>query len=309
MARPNFDQWLASAKPSELDTMIPSAGLHFFAPLSDDAATIAYKLNDQPRQAALPPSAEWREGKTKPKAVYLNQGAILEVPDAGDFEGDQPFSVAAWVKLPANDGSASILARMDDQNAFRGWDLWIEGRRVGAHIINKWPENALKAVTKDQLPADQWVHVAFVYDGSRKAAGLKVYVNGQLQPLNVAADSLTDTIRTQVPLKIGQRHTTSPLSGASIEDVRIYARTLADGETSSLASAALLASVQAAAPEARNPADVDSLFTWWLTNLDETAKDLVTKRDELTRERNDIQARSAVTHVMQERPIRPWPMC
>ncbi|HEX6960219.1 MAG TPA: DUF1553 domain-containing protein, partial [Lacipirellula sp.] len=180
-----------------------------------------------------------------------------------------------------------------------------EGRRIGAHIINKWPENALKAVTKDQLPADQWVHVAFVYDGSRKAAGLKVYVNGQLKPLNIAADSLTETIRTNVPLKIGQRHTSSPLSGASIEDVRIYGRTLAASETSSLASAALLASVQAAAPEARKPADVESLFTWWLANLDETAKELVARREELTRERNDIQARSAVTHVMQERDTAP----
>ena len=38
-------------------------------------------------------------------------------------------------------------------------------------------------MTRDQLPADQWVHVAVVYDGSRKAAGLKVYVNGQPQPI------------------------------------------------------------------------------------------------------------------------------
>jgi hypothetical protein len=302
LARPRFDQWLATAKPADLDTMIPSAGLHFAAPLSDDAATIAFKVNDQPREATLPPTAEWRDGKTKPKAVYLNQGAILEVADAGDFEGDEPFSVAAWVKLPANDGSASILARMDEANGYRGWDFWIEGRRIGAHIINKWPENAVKAVTTDQLPADQWVHVAFVYDGSRKAAGLKVYVNGQAKPLNVSSDSLSETIRTQVPLKIGQRHNSSPLSGASIEDVRIYNRTLADSETSSLASAALLASVQTAKPEARNAADVDALFTWWLANLDETARELVAKRDELTRERNDIQARSSVTHVMQERP-------
>jgi hypothetical protein len=304
-ARPRFDEWLVIAKPADLDTMIPSAGLHFAAPLSDDATTIGFKVNDQPREAALPSTAEWREGKTKPNAVYLNQGAILEVSDAGDFEGDQPFSVAAWVKLPANDGSASILARMDEANGYRGWDFWIEGRRIGAHIINKWPENAIKAVTTDQLPADQWVHVAFVYDGSRKAAGLKVYVNGQPKPMNVAADSLTETIRTTVPLKIGQRNNSSPLSGASIEDVRIYNRTLADSETSSLASAALLASVQAAIPEARNAADVDSLFTWWLANLDETAKELVGKRDGLVRERNDIQARSSVTHVMQERPEPP----
>jgi len=65
----------------------------------------------------------------------------------GDFEGDQPFTSAAWIKWPANDSSAAILARMDDGNDYRGWDLWVEGRRVGAHIINKWQDNALKVVT------------------------------------------------------------------------------------------------------------------------------------------------------------------
>ncbi|MBA3481284.1 MAG: DUF1549 domain-containing protein, partial [Pirellulales bacterium] len=195
-ARPEFDAWLAEAKLADIESWIPSAGMQMHVPLGDDAATLAYKVNDQTREAALPATAEWRPGRVKPKAVYLNQGSILEVPEAGDFEGEQAFSVAAWVKLPANDSSGSILARMDDEHDYRGWDLWIEGRRIGAHIIHKWPENAIKAVTTDQLPADEWVHVTLVYDGSRKAAGIKVYVNGQAKPMNVAADALSATTRT-----------------------------------------------------------------------------------------------------------------
>jgi hypothetical protein len=191
---------------------------------------------------------------------------------------------------------------MDDQHDFRGWDFWMEGRRVGAHIINKWPENALKVVTQDQLPADEWVHVAVVYDGSRKAAGVKVYVNGQLKPTNVQADALTETIRTSVPLKIGQRHTTAPLSGVSVEDVRIYSRSLDASEVSSLANAAVVESVLAATPEARVAADVETVFGWWLSNLDEEYKRLAGERDGLARERAEIQARGTIAHVMQERP-------
>ena len=174
------------------------------------------------------------------------------MPDAGDFDTNQPFSYAAWVKLPANDG-----VRRDPgphgrrPTTIRGWDLWVEGRRIGTHIINKWPENALKVVTRDQLPADQWTHVAITYDGSSKAAGVKVYVNGKPQPTNVQADSLNGTIRTDVPFKIGQRHKSSPLSGATIQDVRVYARQLADGEVASLAKSALSA-VVAAPPEKRS---------------------------------------------------------
>jgi mono/diheme cytochrome c family protein len=301
-ARPAFDAWLAAAKPTDLDTWIPSAGLHLHAPLNDGGNAVAYKLESAAAEAPLPATAEWREGKMGSKAAYLNQGAILEVPAAGDFEGDQPFSVSAWIKLPANDSSGSIVARMDDGHDFRGWDFWIEGRRIGAHVIHKWPENAIKALTTEQLPADQWLHVALVYDGSRKAAGIKVYVNGEAKPMAAAADALTATTRTTVPLKVGQRHATSPLSGVSLQDVRIYARDIATSEVSSLANAALLTSVVVASAESRVAADVDSLFGWWLANIDESAKSLVANRDELTRERSDIQARGTIAHVMQERP-------
>ena len=62
------------------------------------------------------------------------------------------------------------------------------------------------------------------YDGSGKAAGLKIYVNGALQPTKTQADTLTKTIRTEVPLKVGQRHTSSRLEQTLIHTVRIYDR-------------------------------------------------------------------------------------
>ena len=115
------------------------------------------------------------------------------------------------------------------------------------------------------------------------------------------ADSLTGTIRTTVPLKIGQRHKSSPLSGATIQDVRVYARRLADGEIASLANSALSA-VVAAPPDKRSEADVDSLYDWWLTSRDETFKTLAQQHDALMREQADIKARGTIAHVMQEKP-------
>ena len=190
---------------------------------------------------------------------------------------------------------------MDDGNGFRGWDMWVEGRRVGTHIINRWPENAIKVVTSDPLPADEWVHVTVTYDGTRKASGVKVFVNGQAKPVNVTADSLTESTLTAVPLKVGQRHQSSPLSGASIEDVRIYDRLLSDSEANSLGNAALFAAVIAAPPEARKPADLDALYGWRFSNVDERGKELIARRDALTREQSDIRARGTIAHIMQER--------
>ena len=300
-ARPEFKTWMAKAKRQDFDAWIPSAGLQLSAPLNDGGDEIAYRIDDQEAKAPRVSTVEWREGKTGAQAAYLNQGSALELANVGDFEGDQAFSTAAWVKLPANDASGAILARMDDGKDFRGWDLWTEGRRVGTHIIHKWPENAVKVVTSEPLPADEWVHVAVTYDGSRKAGGVKVYVNGVAKPLSVTADSLTETTRTEVPLKIGQRHTSSPMSGISIEDVRIYARQLSASEATSLANAAVFAKLLAAPAKERDEEGLKALSGWWLTNIDEQGKRLAEERDALARERSDIQSRGTITHVMQEK--------
>ena len=130
-------------------------------------------------------------------------------------------------------------------------------------------------------------------------------VNGKSQPTNVQADTLTETIRTNVPFKIGQRNKTAPLSGASIQDVRVYARRLADGEVASLAQSALSA-VVAAPPEKRSQADLDSLYDWWLTSLDDKYQTTIEEaRMRSLREQADIQARSTTGYVMQEKPEPP----
>ena len=95
--------------------------------------------------------------------------------------------------------AGSIVARMDNTSGFRGWDLWLEGNRLGTHVINAWPDNALKAVARTPLKANEWYHVAVTYDGSRKAAGIKIFLNGAVQEMDVQADKLTETTRTGVP--------------------------------------------------------------------------------------------------------------
>jgi hypothetical protein len=279
---------------------MPTADLELSVPLNDGVQVVKYEVRGQLAESPLPPTAEWRPGRVSPNAAYLNQGTILELPSVGDFDSNQAFSFSAWVKLPANDGSGAILARMNEDDGFRGWDLWVEGRRIGAHLVHKWQENALKVVTKDQIPGNQWVHVTIAYDGTSKAVGVQVYINGKQQPTNVIADSLAGTIRTKVPFKIGQRHKSAPLSGATIEDVRVYARRLPDNEIVTLSNSAL-AAVVATPADKRSKEDLDSLYEWWLTGRDEAFKKLSADHATKTREQNDIKARGTIAHVMQEK--------
>jgi hypothetical protein len=191
---------------------------------------------------------------------------------------------------------------MDDQHDFRGWDLWVQNGRVGAHIINKWPQDALKVVSKSPVKAGQWAHVFVTYDGSGRAEGVRVYVNGVSQETEFEANALKSTIRTTVPLKVGQRNTTSPLDGLDLQDVRLYGRTLKPAEVEQLAKATRACWLAEKPAAARTAAEKNELFDWWLVGLDEGFKATAGRLGELQREETAIRSRGTVAHVMQEKP-------
>jgi hypothetical protein len=305
-ARPEFDRWLAATKAEPAAAAIPTEGLRFHAPLSEGAGkTFNFVVDGKARQVSLDSGFKWEEGKAAPMAFSLKPGATIELADVGDLEGNQGFSYGAWIKLPRVDQFGAVFARMDNANGYRGWDLWCEGGKIGAHIINRWPENALKAVTKTPLKANEWQHVFIVYDGSNRVAGLKVYVNGVVQQTEVQADSLKDTIRTAVPLKIGQRNTSERLGQVLVQDVRIYGRALTAAEVGQLAGYDRLKTLLAKAPEARTAPEVTEIYEWWIATQDQPYKDTKTRLDALQREEAALRSRGAVAHVMQERNGEP----
>jgi hypothetical protein len=269
-ARPEFDRWLAAAKPDELAASVPAEGLRLAA------------------NAPAPDSAAWPEVR-------------FEAADAGDFEKDQAFSYGAWIKLPRQGMTGSALARMDNTRDYRGWDLWLENNRVATHIIHKWPDDALKVVAKGEVPANVWTHVLATYDGSGKAAGVRIYINGQLQETKVDVDALRDTIRTKVPFKLGQRHNGQGLSGAAVQGLRIYARALAPGEVDRIAWAERVATLARTPADKRASTEVNAAFAWWLRTLDPASKDLRTRLATLEAEESTIKSRGTFAHVMHER--------
>ncbi len=301
-AQPEFEKWLVSATPEIFASKLPEEGLHFHAAFNEGAdQPVHVTAGSKTRQIVLSPNASWQSGHVGSYALELTKGAVAELPDVGDFDKDQPFSCGAWVKLAPNDSYGAIVARMDNGQNYRGWDFWVQGRRVGTHIISAWNQDAIKVVTKDPIPANQWTHVLFTYDGSGRAAGVKVYVNGQVKPTNVESDTLRSSTRTAVPFKIGQRNTSDPISGAVIQDLRIFTRTLSPQEVETLAKATRYASIMAKSVDQRTDAETEELFGWWLLNLDPPSMAISQEIARLEREQNDIKSRATVAHVMQER--------
>jgi len=75
-----------------------------------------------------------------------------------------------------------------------GYEILIEDGKVSAHLVHFWPGNAIGIKTKVAIPLDRWVHVTMTYDGSSRASGLRLYLDGRQADCEVVRDSLTKNI-------------------------------------------------------------------------------------------------------------------
>jgi hypothetical protein len=232
-------------------------------------------LEGEDRQIARPEAIKWVAGRdAKQKALSLQTSPALEIPAAGDFESDQGFTASIWVKLVRRNQTGAIMARMDNGNQYRGWDIWLEGDKVGTHIINKWQDDALKVVSKNPLKVNEWTHVCVTYDGSKKASGVTVYYNGKPQPVNIAADKLQGSIRTTVPFKIGQRHTDQKLQNMTVYDLRLFRRGLSALEASQLVLGEEIEGIVARPANERTPEQKTKANDWWLASMDMASREI-----------------------------------
>jgi hypothetical protein len=305
-AADDFDKWLAAVKPEQAAGMVPADGLRLHAPLDEGAGkAVKVVVGGTPREVALVNGIAWDAGRLTPKAFKLEAGGTIELADVGDLEKDQGFSYGAWVKVTKMDQSGAVIARMQESAAYRGWDLWFESGKVGCHLIHRWPDDALKAVTKTTLKPGQWTHVFITYDGSAKVAGVQIYLNGVRQETEIQADVLKETIRTPVPLKVGQRHEGQRLEGLSLQDLRLYGRVLSGAEVAQLAKSTRAAALLSTPAAKRTPAERKELYSWWLDVIDLAYRDIAGRLAKLQQEQAAIQARGTVAHVMQERGAVP----
>jgi Protein of unknown function (DUF1553)/Protein of unknown function (DUF1549)/Concanavalin A-like lectin/glucanases superfamily/Planctomycete cytochrome C len=271
-ARPEFDKYLAGSTPEVFAATAPVEGQKLRASLTDRDSTAK---------------------KTK--------AGEIELADLGDFEKDQAFSYGLWVRPSKANLNGALLARMDEGMDYRGWDLWIEGGKVAAHIIHKWPDDAMKVTSDASLKLNAWNHVLVTYDGSGKAAGIKIYLDGKLRNTSAYVDGLKNTIRTKTPLKLGQRSGGSKVEDAIFQDLRVYARALPAQEVERLVVSNQLAYIASKPADKRPAPEVDAAFTWYLATQDPASKDLASKVAKLEQEQGQIKARGTIAHVMTER--------
>ena len=185
--------------------------------------------------------ATWHDGAATFTAGQISQAAEfdgkrwLDAGDVGDFGEDESFAISCWVK-PRGRGAMTILARMDHDNASRGYELRIEeSGRLQALFSGRILDDLIRVETKEPLATDRWSHVFVSYDGSSAARGVSIRVNGETAKLTVITDLLSNPIRVKLPLIIGAGGSAQPFVGL-IDELRLYRSRLTEEVAMSLAA-------------------------------------------------------------------------
>jgi len=177
------------------------------------------------------------------KAAEFSGEAEVNLGQAGDFDAHKPFALAAWMDVYGLKKSV-VLQKRDASEHWAGYELGFDdvaytGRhqrnlRVVARFAGHWPDNSMEVRTKDRVPMNGAHHLIVSYDGSGKATGVKIYVDGKPSETETVKDALEGNFRTSASLEIGNKNTGGLFQG-QLDDMRIYTRTLTDTEAENLA--------------------------------------------------------------------------
>ena len=120
----------------------------------------------------------------------------VEVSGVGLTEAHQPLSVGAWVK-PSKGGKIQQIAGTSGQknNFWRGWDFSLDAEgRLRVRFIHSLPHEYLEVRSQQSVAVGEWRHVQFTYDGSLKARGIDLYLDGERCEVEFVFDQLTQSI-------------------------------------------------------------------------------------------------------------------
>ncbi len=148
----------------------------------------------------------------------------------GGFTRDQSFSISMWLKTPQKFPRAVVFhrSRAWTDAASHGYELLIEQGRLSGALIHFWPGNAIRVHCLDELPLNTWVHVAMVYDGSSRAQGLKLFIDGDEAEVEIVRDKLTREIHVGEPqeLTLGQRFRDVGFKDGVVDELQVFDRQL-----------------------------------------------------------------------------------
>jgi len=158
--------------------------------------------------------------------------------EAGNFRRFDPFSVSLWMNTTRELDRAVVFHRSRSWTdaGSRGYQLLIEDGRLSASLIHFWPGNAIRIRTREEMPLNTWQQITVTYDGSSRAEGLRMYIDGRLADTDVVRDKLRKNITGGGNdfITIGERDRDRGFTQGKVDEFKVFDRELTPLEVAQL---------------------------------------------------------------------------
>jgi hypothetical protein len=203
------------------------------------------------------------------KGLLADGDSLTALPDFGLQHADQPFSISLWLKPAENYKRAVVFANTSSFDVpFSGYELLLENGHLTWNLARELPGCGASISTKKTIPTGEWTHVTVTNDGSRKAAGLKIYVNGTAAETTTVRDNLTRDYFLGSALNFTARGRDPGLRGGMIDEVHIHTRAITPLEVTALHANKALAEITTTP---------DQLRAYYFSSIDPTTRALTEK--------------------------------
>jgi hypothetical protein len=237
--------------------------------------------------------------------------AGLSFTEELNFDRHQPFSVSLWVNPLRTGEAGTLFAKCNGEfDGFRGYRCLLnEDGSLSVSLNHVWPDNGIDITTLDKLTPNEWHHLVLTYDGSSKAAGIGVFLNGKETRRKVLTDNLHKSIMhgvnksnwSKTPFMLG-RDVRSSIKDVVMDELVAFDRQLSALEVRELyGGKGLIKQLLQTPGEQRTKAQEEELFAYYRLNFDPAFADHLNKLTKLREEENLLLTDQPEVMIMRER--------
>lgn len=230
-----FEGWLKSG-PATPALPAPVAHFSFDTLVSNRFPSHVGNFNATPVEN--PSSVPGKRGN----ALKFNGDNSVQCRGVGHFGRTDPFSLSFWLRQTELQPRAVILhhSRAWSDSGSRGYEVLLKSGRPHFALIHFWPGNAIAIRAKQTIPTNEWTWITATYDGSSRADGLHLFMNGRPMEIEVVRDNLYRDIQHRsdwgdadagsIELTLAGRFRDSGFKNGELDELQIFDLCLTPGE-------------------------------------------------------------------------------
>jgi len=210
----------------------------FDTPVVEDSSTLARVAVAEQNTSAITTT-----GVVGGALSFNGTSDYIFIPGMNDFNNAaRPFTISMWIK-PAELKARPyqmFMDKLDETWPINGWSFgaWGQTGKISFTMYSD-PDSWLQLYGSTELPDNVWSFVAVTYDGSKNAAGVKLYVNGAAETPGIFHDNLyKDDMSNRIFAQLGAREGPHYPFKGSMDNVAIFDRMLSPDEIAALYNSA-----------------------------------------------------------------------